>query len=267
MPRRDYEGSETQSPRPPPDHLYKYRSMEGLGFERIFTHNEVWFASPSGFNDPYDCKVRCILYDQDPSEYARYAEEVMARHQPGMSAEERKQRAKLAAADPHRGEFMSTQLQKDVDGLGIFSVSTTASHPLLWSHYASGHTGLCLKFQREGLFRDETLSESLFPVYYQRAFPLVSEAADRFEQAKTVMLTKSSDWAYELEARYLDWKGGPGYREFRPENLTAVIFGCRMKSDDKEKVRRWIASGESRPRICEATVREAEYALDIRFVD
>ena len=49
-----------------PRHLYKYRSLSTKKDKedqktireytsRILTHNEIYFAKPSEFNDPFDC--------------------------------------------------------------------------------------------------------------------------------------------------------------------------------------------------------------------
>lgn len=252
---------------PLPEQLYKYRSMASVALERTFTENEVWFSSGADFNDPYDCKVRCIVYDRSEADYARWIEDVIARRMPDMPAEARRKKAIQAAADPQRSQFMNRYLQSQVDGIGVFSVSADARHPLLWSHYAYCHTGICLEFKREGLFLAENLTEAFYPIYYQSKFPLVSEAADHFEQVKSIVLTKSYDWVYESEGRFLDWESGPGYRSFRPENLTTVIFGCRTKAEDKKKVRAWVSSGRTAPRFCEAVIRDGEYALDIRPSD
>src|SRR4030042_1291061 len=44
-----------------PTHLYKYRSLRSqrdkLYTERIFTHNEIYFAKYTEFNDPFDCSL------------------------------------------------------------------------------------------------------------------------------------------------------------------------------------------------------------------
>jgi hypothetical protein len=42
------------------ERLYKYRSLENEALisrlERTFTHREIYFPSPSSFNDPFECK-------------------------------------------------------------------------------------------------------------------------------------------------------------------------------------------------------------------
>jgi len=38
------------------------------------------------------------------------------------------------------------RLQNSINGVGVLFLSATDRNVLLWSHYAAGHTGLCLKF-------------------------------------------------------------------------------------------------------------------------
>jgi len=42
-----------------PRYLYKFRYFDKDDYHlRILTQNEIFFASPSLFNDPYDCRRR-----------------------------------------------------------------------------------------------------------------------------------------------------------------------------------------------------------------
>src|SRR5687768_2633940 len=56
---------------PVPNRLYKYRSVDGSSLtftRRIFTHDELWFACASTFNDPFDCN-HTIDVDRDSDEW------------------------------------------------------------------------------------------------------------------------------------------------------------------------------------------------------
>ena len=64
------EPADTQAA-PFPKRLYRYRSVDkdSLKFTtRIFTHNELWFARASTFNDPFDCN-HTIDIDRDSEEW------------------------------------------------------------------------------------------------------------------------------------------------------------------------------------------------------
>ena len=80
-----------------PKVLYKYRDWRNGFHKKILSHNEVFFASPSSLNDPFDCKtpirfdkaneqkafemaLRIIKYEHptfDDEEHRRLAKEVV----------------------------------------------------------------------------------------------------------------------------------------------------------------------------------------------
>ncbi len=41
---------------------------------------------------------------------------------------------------------------------GIFSLSNTYSHELLWAHYANSHKGFCIEYDTDILLRDKNLT-------------------------------------------------------------------------------------------------------------
>ncbi|MEA2163750.1 MAG: hypothetical protein QOK37_1877 [Thermoanaerobaculia bacterium] len=83
--------------------------------------------------------------------------------------------------------------------LGLLCFSRRWDNPVLWSHYAEKHTGLCLGF--------EIAEEVIAPVMYaKRRFklqpdPLKATGAPDEESVKKLMFTKYSHWRYESELR------------------------------------------------------------------
>jgi len=53
---------------------------------RIFTHNELYFASPSLFNDPFDCKVNVSIEDATQVDFELYYKNL--NKEPGISESE-----------------------------------------------------------------------------------------------------------------------------------------------------------------------------------
>lgn len=81
---------------------------------------------------------------------------------------------------------------------GILSFSKTWSNPVLWSHYADKHKGLCLAF--------EVPADLLVKVEYVGSrLPAPEKIDEAF--MKQLLFTKFEHWAYEQEYRiYLDLK-------------------------------------------------------------
>ena len=77
---------------------------------------------------------------------------------------------------------------------GILCFSKGWSNPVLWSHYADGHRGICLGFDvpAEGLLRPIRYVSERTPL----PMPPTPEAMDE------LLFTKHTDWSYEEE-----WRG------------------------------------------------------------
>lgn len=91
---------------------------------------------------------------------------------------------------------MKTQLSETT---GLLCFSKRWTNPLLWSHYADRHKGICLGFRIP--------DGSLEPVGYEvgrltldSSWSLTSEA-EKQALTKKLLLTKFKDWSYEEEYR------------------------------------------------------------------
>jgi hypothetical protein len=218
-----------------PSHVYKYRSLADYEvapelsnqevLRRIFVQNEVWFASPATYNDPFDSRVHLEF---EPTVPPTVAQRVIA------------------------------DVQREIDSRGVFSVSAKNDDILMWSYYANGHSGICIELEMlQSFFR------MVQPISYAEERPLVGMRDHKVRQMEDNLLTKSSMWQHECEWRIFDIKNGPGYRPFAPTLLTGVIFGARISPEDESRVRGWIAEGKSDPKLYRAVVRPKKYGLDI----
>lgn len=127
----------------------------------------------------------------------------------------------------------------------LLSLSKTYAEPLLWSHYADSHKGLCLEFS---VIRDGCYS----PMDYEPRPMLQSEieawkeSGSPESDAAMVRLAgylKYEKWAYEDEVRvYIDGKvsrdrdGGLYFKSFDAAGLELrrVILGCCCKVSPKD---------------------------------
>jgi len=162
---------------------------------------------------------------------------------------------------PESQENLTNFMQSFVNECGVYSVSARPRNILMWSHYACGHTGLCLQFEHKvGLFPGRSC-KAANNVTYSRQFTLVSEMADPREHVERSILTKSHGWEYEREWRFIDSEDGPGYRSFDARFLSGVIFGAQMSMDDKKACPRVDFPRDHKP----AAVPGKDQAPGIRF--
>jgi Protein of unknown function (DUF2971) len=246
-----------------PLYLYRYRPMNCWA-EGIFARSELYFPSPRQFNDPFDCRVPSFR-TVSKTEFTEFLKGAIAKNAGALTCNERRKKAHdLYKEKPfvQRVDELRNFLQGQVNKLGILSLSEVPDDILMWAHYASSHTGFCLKF--------EASKYAPFFGYAQRVnyadeYQPIVRLGDNYAMVDRIVLTKSSHWSYEREWRIINHDSGPGVRKFPPDLLVGVIFGCQMKKKDREQVRAWTC-GRSNPRFYQTLIREGTFALEIREV-
>ena len=118
--------------------------------------------------------------------------------------------------------------------IGLFSLSETAQNILMWSHYASNHTGFAVGFHTD-YFSERSDFDYMEPIQYQVAYSVISGLDSTNQQFFKKFFFKSDLWGYEKE-----WRISINHIEKRivnlaPEAFSQIILGCKMPQ--KEKVR------------------------------
>jgi hypothetical protein len=201
------------------DILYKYRSWTNDRHVDVLTKNEIYFASPAEFNDPFDCRISpdlTLLDTEDKiEEFVHRIVTSGIKNNPTLNYESEKIKFRQRIKTNLLGEianFKKIHHSIQDESYGIFSLSYFWEKVLLWSHYADNHRGFCIGFDIKNL---KTLDEigMGWPVNYSDEFPRIDPLLDdQFEIAKLEVNTKAKDWEYEGEFRLF------------------TIIGTRMKS-------------------------------------
>jgi len=55
-----------------PGKVYKYRSWKNACHKNLLLYNELYFASPKDFNDPFDCRIPSHYVDLTEEEREQY---------------------------------------------------------------------------------------------------------------------------------------------------------------------------------------------------
>ena len=155
--------------------IYKYRTVDPDSVESIqrtkdiLVHGRLWLSSPMDFNDPFDMSARIVAKGNKADRHTRMSE--MARKH-GASRNERRQKAKAFAKAPIKKleEDLSIVYGANLKQMGVFCFAGDPRSILMWSHYASKHTGICIQFERA---RDFTVLSGVLPVDYCVEYPTV----------------------------------------------------------------------------------------------
>jgi hypothetical protein len=252
----------------PPHFLYKFHGPEHRSLPGTILESTLWLSSPGKFNDPFDMRAS-LRWEGSVNELARHAYKTARKsgikHSEALRIRSRNKARPpdlQAAFDTIRAEF----------GVACLSRSRSAAqhiarHPLLWSHYADRHQGVCLQFHVPS---DPMVFTQAVRVDYSDDFVVIDWADQPAARSRIAdaVLRKSTAWAYEDERRIVK-RGLPDRPlPFHPRALVGLIFGCQVSNQTISKVvdlcRTRIAAGMPGVRLFEAKMRQDQYKLTIR---
>ncbi len=255
---------------PPPTLLHKFYSLEGGKFEQIkqlLSNNVIYFSKCDEFNDPWECKPS-FRYQTSPTSMGDYFYRLISRLKPEIPEAKRRQDANamgenwLNNPEQHLSDISMIQSQI-LAKYGIFCMSASKTHPLLWAHYASGHRGLCLTFATDASQKAFYYAQR---VIYQKDYPVAELDGEDFQQLYNAsLLTKSDDWSYEQEWR-LCWKERSGLQSFPPDALVALSFGAMIDSIKRDEIISLVNARSHRPALFSAAVNSKSYSLDFTTI-
>lgn len=210
-----------------PAALYKYTSVENALL--TLRDKTLWFASSRQFNDPFDCNTD--LLDFTPS--ATMIKEFINEKVSGNRALRRLEMAKNRKS-PHRIVNQSAeQTQELFYNSGVCCLSAVNQNILMWAHYASNHSGVCLGFD-SAIAEIATLAAW---VKYQTGFSKVNFWTGKEHAIAHVLLSKAHDWHYEQEIRLIRM-ASRGACSFAPSHLKEVVFGVKTSPHDIDEIKK-----------------------------
>ncbi|PAU93419.1 hypothetical protein CK503_11845 [Aliifodinibius salipaludis] len=122
---------------------------------------------------------------------------------------------------------------------GIYSLSRTYKHELLWAHYASEHTGFCIEYDLETLVKDNIYQDFFhFSVDYAKSPPIIRmndlKNGEANQLIRKLAGTKSKSWAYEEEIRIVSDEAGR--QDYDYSAVESIYFGLRMPEQKKKVI-------------------------------
>lgn len=258
-----------------PVHLYKYLTFSENTLN-LLCMLQVYYADPSQFNDPLDCRP-IIVNDLELADLREvYSKLILRKAEKQFTRSLRKlkfpkektaQRAYLLAnseVEQALSDFeysaiefgtkqRSDYLEKCYRGgiqdeivntfkKGVLCLSRKFDSPLMWSHYANQHKGLCIEYDMRSV-KDEHVQEVIYGGSRKILTSEINEWLDNPENDTRIkqvcLLTKSGEWRYESEWRIF---GPIGLGNSLPP-IKSVIFGFKCPDVTIYTVMRAMMSG------------------------
>ena len=142
-----------------PGKLYKYCPFSTQSL-RLLTAAEAYYADPRRFNDPLDCN-QTIKIDVDVRSLEHIFYKCLRRTKEHDKATAAISELRYLSTedfddinDPARTKYLERLLARRIEelledelgGKGVLSLSAVWDSPLMWSHYADQHRGLCIEY-------------------------------------------------------------------------------------------------------------------------
>lgn len=264
--------------------LYRYISLNSTDkierFFKLLNENKLYFSSPILFNDPYDSKVN--FADCSEQDIIDLIQMNYKKRHPSATNEDCQSFVKYAKeSKPEVFDSMKLQalersiIDCNLDSNGIVCLSENNDDILMWSHYADGHKGICLVFDKEIIINDKRFifdkvnyPEDNLLISCKRFYEIYLQ--NPYNIYELLFLTKSLHWKYEKEwrilvsAKYIEnnTEDETDKRFFICNNmLTGIIFGWKLSPAFKQTITKLV---QNKPiQLYRAKRNENSYAIDI----
>lgn len=251
-----------------PDTVWKYRDWKDAKHQIILTERKVWFAKPSSFNDPFDCKIPIrydLMSDWEIFEKYLYESKQKAEHQNWSRQQHRNFAKHWTKKTPLRNKIRIKEFQeqsfKDFDSqFGVLSLTANPTNLQMWKLYSAEHSGFCIGFNPRIMFR---YFGGGGKVKYYDELPIIKPIP--FHDFETQHIyqaySKLNKWEYEEEYRVS--KIFEPFSSFNKrsmvlhkEAIKEVILGAKMNEQHKSEIISIIKNSLSHVSVSQSILNE-----------
>lgn len=266
--------------------IYKY-----LPIERITYLNDelLRITQPSDLNDPYECipilptieesieifneqvKKKISIFKGNAKQKEKYQRELVKKYQRDVD------KMRSGAPNNLKIQYLAKGLEKLNNNFGLLSFSRRWNSSLMWAHYTKSHSGICIGFDYSNRFFQDYIPENDDPY---RVFDIVKYSDERVkvptqnsvdEVNLKIMFTKSKDWEYEQELRFLVSLGFASKKIFHkpfdihllkvPHQLIKeIIVGVKTSPEEVQKIKEF-CSKKSIP-LYQTKISESKFDME-----
>lgn len=226
-----------------PKTIYKYRDWDNNWHKRLIEHQEIYFPSPLELNDPFDCRFAFDFKDVSHREILDIHRSDLKKLYPDwtnskIEVESLKRSAPIISGDKDYIQFFSEQYMSNIlENVGVVSFSKKSDDILMWSHYAKNHSGFCIGFDTDLLYR--TLKATICKVNYVLEYPKiippwrVKDKSDNIMHSHflKIFTSKNEMWKYEKEYRIIKTDTARKSITVPKSTFKEIIIGSEFPQD------------------------------------
>jgi hypothetical protein len=242
--------------------LYKYRPKPNKYLKKLLIERELYFSSPSNFNDPFDCYPLAEYNGSDEEIKTHLRPKAQRLFSAASSGDvENAMNELLADKDKFNSAVAKFSAQDSLDDTKIYCLTASPTSILMWSHYAEYHRGICLGFDA----KVGTIFGRASKVEYvdkRLVINLLADNPDYKANVRKSFFEKSKDWHYEEEYRILS-PDDNYIHHYEPHDLKKIIFGAKISQEDKATVMQWYEELDFQPELFQAQLHGSRYQIQI----
>lgn len=277
------------------DSLYKFSNLN-INKIAFLATNKMWFSSFDDFNDPFE---GCINIEKKCNSIRKIKQatrnflEIYSEMSDDFyeTFENKRNYSKEEIND--QLDIMTHYFHWELESLSDISAccfigmdKNIVNNQYMWSHYADGLRGYCIKFDRKSLIEsliknNEDLYLGAVDVCYSDIIPNINIVdfyylANKHLNSNNIhingyyankikiyeaLATKSKHWEVEREVRLLSRGKKPLY--YDGTSIKEIILGEKMPQEQQELVKKIILSINDKIIIKKARTRHGEYSIDV----
>ena len=218
-----------------PCRIYKYEPFTSQSLQNLKAQS-IYFGSPLGFNDPYDCALKAGIEDPSDHDIKKIREHYLGNTDLPISARNEFETKSIEDLKKIiiKGARSALKIQSEsfLKNNGVSCFTERNDDLLMWSHYGGRYKGFCLEFNTE----HEPFTK-LRKVTYTKEMPQISAAKmlihGDYDQILKLFCTKSDAWWYEKEWRSIHKEAGTLFT-YEAQALKSVYLGPDMDRQSME---------------------------------
>ncbi|EKO3930492.1 DUF2971 domain-containing protein [Vibrio fluvialis] len=276
------------------EYIYKFSNFSDIKFESL-SKKGIWFSDLQSYNDPFEGEYNLKSEFKNIDNLIEAVRGVFLSYRQYENLDKfDREISQFAEKDWDKKsidvfiKFLDDEIIEHIKSVQKLTISCfiqekdglePLKNNLMWSHYADGLRGFCLKFDNEKLKSDflhcgrylasagvnysdnvpKICSLEYFSTYFPEELPGINLAAKIF--MFNLLSSKSIDWSYEKEVRF--FSNQVGYLGYTSDTLVELIIGEKMDDKNKNELIKLMADVYPKTKIKLAKKIPSTYLIEI----